>query len=105
MPATVERPLALVTGASTGIGYELAKVSAENGFDLIVAADDDEIRRAGEELRGAGANVDAVRADMEDSKLGANPSKDSAADVARDGYEVSAKLHRKQAEPGSAEQS
>jgi short-subunit dehydrogenase len=27
------RPLAVVTGASTGIGYELAKLCAKNGFD------------------------------------------------------------------------
>jgi short-subunit dehydrogenase len=32
--------LAVVTGASTGIGYELAKVCAENGFDLIIVADE-----------------------------------------------------------------
>ena len=35
-----DRPLAVVTGASTGIGYELAKCCAENGFDLVVAADE-----------------------------------------------------------------
>ena len=34
------RPLAIVTGASTGVGYELAKRCAEAGFDLVVAADD-----------------------------------------------------------------
>jgi NAD(P)-dependent dehydrogenase (short-subunit alcohol dehydrogenase family) len=38
MPAL--RPLAVVTGASTGIGFELAKCSAEHGFDLVVAADE-----------------------------------------------------------------
>jgi short-subunit dehydrogenase len=37
--ASNTRPLAVVTGASSGIGYELAKLCAENGFDLIVAAD------------------------------------------------------------------
>ena len=45
MPKT-ERPLAVVTGASTGIGYELARCCAENNFDLIVAADEDEIETA-----------------------------------------------------------
>jgi NADP-dependent 3-hydroxy acid dehydrogenase YdfG len=34
------RPFAVVTGASTGIGYELAKLCASNGFDLILAADE-----------------------------------------------------------------
>ena len=33
------RPLALVTGASSGIGYHLARCAVEDGFDLIVAAD------------------------------------------------------------------
>jgi short-subunit dehydrogenase len=64
MSDTAERPLALVTGASTGIGFELAKVFAENGFDLIVAAENDEIRKAGEELRQVGAQVDAVQVDL-----------------------------------------
>jgi short-subunit dehydrogenase len=34
------RPFAIVTGASAGIGYELAKCCAEQGFDLLVAADE-----------------------------------------------------------------
>lgn len=33
-----QKPLALVTGASSGIGFELAKKFAENGYDLIVAS-------------------------------------------------------------------
>jgi len=31
--------LAIVTGASTGIGYELARCCAADGFDLLIAAD------------------------------------------------------------------
>jgi short-subunit dehydrogenase len=40
------RPLAVVTGASTGIGYELAKCCAQDGFDLVVVADEPEIKSA-----------------------------------------------------------
>jgi short-subunit dehydrogenase len=58
------RPLAVVTGASTGIGYELAKCCAENGFDLVVAADEAEISKAAKELEAMGAKVDAVNADL-----------------------------------------
>ena len=37
---TQAKPLAVVTGASSGIGYELAKLCAENGYDLVIAADE-----------------------------------------------------------------
>ena len=37
--ATSARPIAVVTGASSGIGLELARQCAQNGFDLILAAD------------------------------------------------------------------
>lgn len=58
------RPLALVTGASTGIGRELAKEAANHGYDLLVAADEPEIEAAATELRALGANVDTVQADL-----------------------------------------
>jgi len=58
------RPLALVTGASSGIGRELAKQFAENGFDLVVAAEDVELDDAVEELRGMGATVAPVSVDL-----------------------------------------
>jgi uncharacterized protein len=58
------RPLALVTGASSGIGRELAKQFAENGFDLIVAAENVELDDAVEELRGMGAAVAPVSVDL-----------------------------------------
>lgn len=57
------RPLAIVTGASSGIGLGLALECALNGFDLIVAADRD-LDDAMEEVRGAGAAVEAVRGDL-----------------------------------------
>jgi uncharacterized protein len=58
------RPLALVTGASTGIGLELAKQFATNGFDLIVTAHDDALAGAVSELEALGGDVQSVRADL-----------------------------------------
>jgi NAD(P)-dependent dehydrogenase (short-subunit alcohol dehydrogenase family) len=59
-----QRPLAIVTGASTGIGYELAKCCANDGFDLVVAADELTIQKAAADFRVLGAKVDAVEADL-----------------------------------------
>src|ERR1051325_11874877 len=61
---TERRQLALVTGASTGIGLELARCCAENGFDLVIAADEPQIHDAASALRATGAQVDAVEADL-----------------------------------------
>jgi short-subunit dehydrogenase len=58
------RQLAIVTGASTGIGYELATICAENGFDLVIAADEPKIHQAAKALRTLGAEVEAVEADL-----------------------------------------
>jgi uncharacterized protein len=60
----LSRPLAVVTGASSGIGYELARLCAENGFDLVIAADRPEIRSAAQDFRRFGAAVEAVEADL-----------------------------------------
>ncbi|SFL33174.1 SDR family NAD(P)-dependent oxidoreductase [Geodermatophilus ruber] len=59
-----ERPLALVTGASSGIGLELARQFADAGFDLIVNAEDAGLTAAAEQLRAEGAAVRAVQADL-----------------------------------------
>ncbi len=58
------RPLAIVTGASSGIGYHLARECANNGYDLVIAADDNMIDKAAEDLRSLGATVDAVEVDL-----------------------------------------
>ncbi|MFF8261439.1 SDR family NAD(P)-dependent oxidoreductase [Streptomyces virginiae] len=57
-------PLAVVTGASSGIGYELARQFAEHGFDLIVAAEDADVTSAAAALHAPGTHVEAVQADL-----------------------------------------
>jgi short-subunit dehydrogenase len=58
------RMFAIVTGASSGIGYELAKLCAKEGFDLLVAADQPEIESAAREFRSLGVAVDALQVDL-----------------------------------------
>jgi short-subunit dehydrogenase len=58
------KPFAIVTGASSGIGYELAARCAREGFDLLVAADSPDITSAAEVFRGLGAAVQAVPVDL-----------------------------------------
>ena len=62
--ASDTRPLAVVTGASSGIGYELAKCCAQNGYDLVIAADEPAINDAAQAFRQLGASVEAVQADL-----------------------------------------
>ncbi len=64
MTATATRPLAVVTGASSGIGLELARQFGSNGFDLVIAAEDAELATAAQELRGTGATVEPVQVDL-----------------------------------------
>jgi uncharacterized protein len=58
------RPFAIVTGASTGIGFELAKRCAKEGYDLLIAADEAAIEQAAISLRSAGTQLEAVQADL-----------------------------------------
>ena len=58
------RQFAVVTGASSGIGRELAKLFVEHGYDVLVAAEDAGIEAAAVELRAHGAQVDAVQVDL-----------------------------------------
>ncbi|MBW4439773.1 MAG: SDR family oxidoreductase [Plectolyngbya sp. WJT66-NPBG17] len=64
MNSSSNRPLAVVTGASNGIGYELAKQFAENGFDLVVTATDAKIDIAAPAFEQFGAKVETVEADL-----------------------------------------
>ncbi len=58
-----QRKFAIVTGASTGIGLELAKLAAKDGYDLLVAADTPLID-ASLELQGLGVEVRNVETDL-----------------------------------------
>lgn len=62
--ATASRPLAIVTGASSGIGFDLARYCAAGGFDLIVAADEPSIHEAAKLLEASGTRVEPVQADL-----------------------------------------
>ncbi|HYI39855.1 MAG TPA: SDR family NAD(P)-dependent oxidoreductase [Allosphingosinicella sp.] len=55
--------LAIVTGASSGIGLQLAKLAAKDGYDLIVAADTPLVD-ASLELEGLGVEVRNVETDL-----------------------------------------
>jgi short-subunit dehydrogenase len=58
------RPLSVVTGASSGIGYELATLCAENGMDLIIAADRPDIVEAAQAFRQLGVEVQSLQVDL-----------------------------------------
>ncbi|MFD7972759.1 SDR family NAD(P)-dependent oxidoreductase [Streptomyces clavifer] len=61
---TPARPLALVTGASSGIGYQLALLFAINGYDLVATGRSDKIDSAAADLAQHGAEIIPVRADL-----------------------------------------
>jgi short-subunit dehydrogenase len=60
----MDKPFAIVTGASSGIGLELAAICAQEGFDLLVAADRPEIHTAAPRFSSLGADVTVVEADL-----------------------------------------
>lgn len=56
--------LALITGASSGIGLELAEQFAKHGYDLVVASEDDGIHQAATTLSGLGTDVRPIQVDL-----------------------------------------
>jgi short-subunit dehydrogenase len=87
---TTGRPLAVVAGASSGIGYELARQFAEHGFDLLIAAEDVGIERAGADLRrDGGPEVQICQVQAVAGKVMPDTAK--------------AEMHRRMAEPGSGQ--
>jgi uncharacterized protein len=54
----------MVTGASSGIGFELARRFADDGHNVIVAADEDAIHACADKLAATGVDVMAVQGDL-----------------------------------------
>lgn len=55
---------AVVTGASSGIGYELARFAVEDGYELLICADEPEIDEAADKLRRLGGTIQTVQVDL-----------------------------------------
>jgi uncharacterized protein len=64
MATPTNKALAVVTGASSGIGYELARQFAQNDFDLLIVSAGERIKTAASEIERLGGNVEAVQADL-----------------------------------------
>ncbi len=64
MTATSNRKFAVVTGASSGIGFELARQFATHDFDLLIASETPKIEEAAGVLKQTGASVESVQADL-----------------------------------------
>lgn len=63
----VQNKVALITGASTGLGLEMARVLGEQGARLVICARrEDRLERARQDLEARGAEVLAVRCDVSD---------------------------------------
>ena len=69
-PRENRRPTALITGASVGIGHELAKVFAERGHDLVlVARDESRLRDVAQECERLGARSNVLPGDLSVSQM------------------------------------
>jgi uncharacterized protein len=64
MDNSLNSKMAVVTGASNGIGYELAKQFAQNGFDLLITSTGSSINEAAQALEKLGVKVETVQADL-----------------------------------------
>ncbi|WGL17782.1 SDR family NAD(P)-dependent oxidoreductase [Microbulbifer bruguierae] len=60
----INRPLALITGGSAGIGLELARLMARDHYDLIITGASDRVHAAAAELEQEGVVVTPVQSDL-----------------------------------------
>lgn len=58
------RKFAIVTGASTGIGFELGHLAARDGFDVLIVANEPLIHNAAADMRQHGVEVSSLEADL-----------------------------------------
>ena len=64
------RPLAIVTGGSRGLGYEVAKALSHQGFDIaLVAKDPHRLAAAASQLEPSGARISTLACDLEQPHL------------------------------------
>jgi len=54
------RPLAVITGASSGIGFELASCCLRDGYDLLIAANEPAIHTAATDLKALASERNAL---------------------------------------------
>ena len=64
MTTVPHRPIAIVTGASSGIGRELAHLLAKDGYDLFLAADQGPLEEVAAHIRTHGGHVEALQVDL-----------------------------------------
>jgi len=64
MATVSNKKFAVVTGGSTGIGFELARQCVENGYDVLIAAENAKVRQAAEQLQSSGALIYEFQEDL-----------------------------------------
>ncbi|SOY72782.1 SDR family NAD(P)-dependent oxidoreductase [Cupriavidus taiwanensis] len=94
-------PFAVVTGASSGIGYELARCCVRRGYDVLIAADEPQIEIAARQLRDEGTEGTALLADLSTP----DGVEQVCAALRSRRVDVLAEQHRRMAEPQEASRS
>jgi len=64
MATVPHRPIAVITGASSGIGRELTHLCAKEGYGLFLAADQGPLEEVAAHMRTHGGHVEALQVDL-----------------------------------------